>query len=61
MVLPIVKYGHPVLRKKGDRITEITLVVDDDSEIAEDFADDESGEYDVRTRVRVDTFELGGR
>lgn len=45
----------------SDRITEITLVVDDDSEIAEDFADDESGEYDVRTRVRVDTFELGGR
>ncbi len=24
MVLPIVKYGHPVLRKKGDRITAIT-------------------------------------
>ena len=27
MVLPIVKYGHPVLRKKGDRITEITPAV----------------------------------
>jgi len=24
MVLPIVKYGHPVLRKKGDRIETIT-------------------------------------
>jgi len=24
MVLPIVKYGHPVLRQKGARITEIT-------------------------------------
>lgn len=45
----------------SDRITEITLVVDDDSEIAEDFPDDQSGEYDVRTRVRVDTFELTGR
>lgn len=27
MVLPIVKYGHPVLRKKGERITEITPAV----------------------------------
>ena len=24
MILPIVKYGHPVLRKKGDRIQKIT-------------------------------------
>jgi peptide deformylase len=24
MILPIVKYGHPVLRKKGERIPEIT-------------------------------------
>src|SRR6185437_8416911 len=24
MVLPIVKYGHPVLRKKGERIESIT-------------------------------------
>ncbi len=27
MVLPIVKYGHPVLRKKGERINEITPAV----------------------------------
>lgn len=27
MVLPIVKYGHPVLRKKGEQIKEITPVV----------------------------------
>lgn len=27
MVLPIVHYGHPVLRKKGARITEITPAV----------------------------------
>ena len=27
MVLPIVKYGHPVLRKKGERITEITPTI----------------------------------
>jgi len=24
MILPITKYGHPVLRKKGDRIETIT-------------------------------------
>ena len=24
MVLPIVKYGHPVLRKKGERIEKLT-------------------------------------
>ena len=27
MVLPIVHYGHPVLRKKGERIAEITPAV----------------------------------
>lgn len=27
MVLPIVKYGHPVLRKKGERIAEITPAI----------------------------------
>jgi peptide deformylase len=24
MILPIVKYGHPVLRQKGERVTEVT-------------------------------------
>lgn len=45
----------------ADRLTELTLVIDDDSEIADDFPDDESGEYDVRTRLRVDTFGLPAR
>ena len=27
MVLPIVHYGHPVLRKKGERIAEITPAI----------------------------------
>lgn len=40
------------------RLTEITIVLDDDSDIAEDFADDGEGEYDVHTRIRVATREL---
>ena len=35
------------------RRTELRLVLDDDSDIAEDFADDEEGEYDVRARLQV--------
>jgi peptide deformylase len=27
MILPIIKYGHPVLRKKGERIEQITLEI----------------------------------
>lgn len=45
-------YRFEVLR---DKLTEVTIILDDDSEIAEDFPDDEEGEYDVRTRVRVAT------
>ncbi len=40
------------------KLTEITLVLDDDSDIAEDFEDDGEGEYDVRTRLRIATREL---
>ena len=40
------------------KVTEITLVLDDDSDIAEDFEDDGEGEYDVSTRVRVATRDL---
>lgn len=36
-----------------ERRTELRLVLDDDSDIAEDFADDEEGEYDVRARLQV--------
>ncbi len=43
------------------KLTEVTVVIDDDSDIAEDFDDDGEGEYDVRTRVRVATRELGAR
>ena len=51
-------FRFEVLRGK---LTEVTIVLDDDSDMAEDFPDDEEGEYDVRTRVRVATRELGDR
>jgi hypothetical protein len=41
------------------RLTEITVVLENRSDIAEDFADDGAGEFDVRTRVRVAARELG--
>ena len=44
-----------------DRLTEITIVLDDDSDMAEDFPEDGEGEYDVRTRVTAATFELEAR
>ena len=36
-----------------ERRSELRLVLEDDSDIAEDFADDEEGEYDVRARLKV--------
>lgn len=51
-------YRFEVLR---DRLTDVTVVLDDDSGIGEDFADDQEGEYDVRTRVRVATREINAR
>jgi hypothetical protein len=44
-----------------DRLTEITIVLDDDSDMAEDFPEDGEGEYDLRTRVTAATYELGAR
>lgn len=40
------------------KATVVTITLEDDSDIAEDFADDEAGEYDVRTRVRVEAKDL---
>jgi len=41
-------------------LTDLKLVLDDDSDIAEDFADDDEGEYDVRLRLEVTARPLGG-
>ena len=43
-----------------EKLTEISITLDDDSDIAEDFADDGEGEYDIRTRVRVSTRNIPG-
>lgn len=43
-----------------EKLTDITITLDDDSDIAEDFKDDGEGEYDIRTRVRVATRNLPG-
>lgn len=37
----------------GERRTDLRLWLEDDSDIAEDFQDDRSGEYDVHTRLQV--------
>lgn len=46
---------------KKDRLTEITIVLDDDSDMAEDFPEDGEGEYDLRTRVSAATYDLEAR
>ncbi|MBW2462841.1 MAG: hypothetical protein JRH11_14410 [Deltaproteobacteria bacterium] len=51
-------YRFQVIR---DRLIEVTIVLDDDSDIAEDFEDDEEGEFDVRTRMRVATRALASQ
>lgn len=38
-----------------DRRTEITIILEDDSDIAQHFGNDGEGRYDVHTRVRVAT------
>lgn len=48
-------YRFQVVRGKA---TELTLTLDDSSNIAEDFSDDGEGEYDIRMRLRVATREL---
>ena len=49
-------YRFQVVR---DRLTEITIILEDDSNIGEDFEDDGEGLFDVRTRFRVATREIG--
>lgn len=39
--------------------TDLRLQLDDDSDIAEDFRDDQEGEYDVRTRLQVQAVNPG--
>ena len=41
-----------------ERLTEVTIVLDDDSDMGEDFEDDGEAEYDINTRMRVATREL---
>jgi cell wall-associated NlpC family hydrolase len=43
-------YRFMVVREKR---TDVVLVLDDDSDMAEEFPDDQEGEYDVRTRLKV--------
>jgi hypothetical protein len=48
-------YRFQVVR---DKRSELTLIVDDDSDLADDFPDDSEGEYDVRMKLRVRTKNL---
>jgi hypothetical protein len=43
-------YRFQALREKR---SDLTLILDDDSDLAGDFPDDGAGEYDVRTKLRV--------
>ena len=47
------------IQVQRDRRTDVTIILDDDSDMGEDFEDDGEAEYDVSTRVRVETRELG--
>lgn len=52
------RYGYTLqqrfrFRAVEDQRTTLRVRMDDDSDIAEDFEDDQDGEYDVRTRIRV--------
>lgn len=51
-------YRFEVVRGK---LTELLVILDDDSGIAKDFPDDQEGQYDVRTRLRVATRELDAK
>jgi hypothetical protein len=48
-------YRFVALREKR---SELTLVLDDDSDLASEFPDDSEGEYDVRVKLRVKTKDL---
>ncbi len=41
-----------------EALTEVVVELEDDSDVAEDFADDGDGEFDVRTRLHVERLEL---
>jgi hypothetical protein len=45
-------YRFQALREKR---SELTLIMDDDSDLASEFPDDAAGEYDVRIKLRVRT------
>ena len=47
-----------VIEVREDTRTEVTLRLDDDSDIAEELPNGDEGEYDVRTRLRVDPIPL---
>ena len=45
---------------QGKRI-DILIILDDDSDIADDFPDDEEGQFDIRTRVQIEAHDLEQR
>jgi len=51
-------YRFQALREKR---SELTLILDDDSDLASEFPDDSEGEYDVRVKLRVKTQDLNER
>jgi hypothetical protein len=46
-------------KAQRDKLSELTLIVDDDSDMADDYPDDGKGEYDVRLKLRVRTKNIG--
>ena len=44
---------------RRDKRSDVTLIIDDDSDLASDYPDDGKGEYDVRLKLRVRTRDLG--
>jgi hypothetical protein len=43
-----------------EHVTLLKIVLDDDSDVAEDFPDDKEGEYDVQMRLEIEARPLGG-
>jgi hypothetical protein len=46
-------------KAQRDKLSELTLIVDDDSDMASEYPDDGDGEYDVRLKLRVRTKNIG--
>ena len=44
---------------RRDKRSDLTLIIDDDSDLASDYPDDGRGEYDVRLKLRVRTRDIG--